>query len=146
MNWLNNSLKNSTLIIKFLIIISLFIYIVIKANTLSFTHDEGFTYDIIKRYEGINTANHHILNTALMKNSSSFLGNNEFSYRLPNVLSFLLFGFGFLLIFKQLKNVFLGIIVFSIIFFNPFLIDFFSLARGYGLSFGFMVLSLFFFY
>jgi hypothetical protein len=122
-----------------------FIYIIIRAFTLSFTHDESLSYSLIigdKTFT--DTANNHILNTYLMQLCGILFGYSEFSLRLPNVSAFILYFLGGFLILKESKNIWLTLLGSSLMLFNPFLIDFFSLARGYGLSLGFMMMSLFF--
>ena len=133
---------------KFFILFSfigLFIYIIIRANYLSFTHDESFSFTFLNGSNGNNTANNHLFNTYLMGICYNVFGSSEFSLRLPNVLSFILYCLGVVLLFKPHKN--RGLILFlgGILFLNPFILEFFSLARGYGISLGFMMISLYFF-
>ena len=77
-------------------------YIIYKAASNSFTHDEAFTwnrwvfrsyFDIIFYYGQDIVPNNHILNSVLMKTSEWMFGSREFALRLPNVLA----GAGFLL-------------------------------------------------
>lgn len=87
-----------------------------------------------------NWPNNHILNTLLVKCSISVFGKELWAVRLPNFLIFILFGFGVFRILKLLLKpdspYFLPA---AILFVNPYLLDFFGLARGYGIS-GTMVL------
>ncbi len=128
---------------------ALLIYIAVKANLASFTHDESYTYlhyvhepfmDIIS-YKRAYT-NNHILNTVLIKYSEHFFGSCEFALRLPNVLAFILY---VIYTVKLLKKVALALILtgFICMVFNTHLLDFFGLARGYGLSFAFMMMSVY---
>lgn len=120
-------------------------YISIRAYALSFTHDESTSFTIIEgNTEWVDTANNHILNTLLMTSSCNLFGNSEFSLRLPNVLSFVLYMIGCFYMLKYSKNNWIVLLGLSLFLLNPFLIEFFSLARGYGLSLGFMTISLFF--
>lgn len=124
---------------------SLIIYLLIRAYMLSFTHDESLSYTIIEgKMKWMFTANNHPLNTILMFISKLLFGNSEFFFRLPNVLSSLLYLTGCFYIFKQSKNNWLLLLGFSLALFQPFLIEFFSLARGYGMSLGFMLMSMFY--
>ncbi|MCD6596540.1 MAG: hypothetical protein J7L04_02560, partial [Bacteroidales bacterium] len=87
--------------------------------------------------------NNHILNTLLMKLFEWGFGASEFVLRLPNLLAFILYlGSSFMLIRKGGQK--LMIAFFMLLTFNPYLLDFFGLARGYGLSIGFMVGGLYF--
>lgn len=138
-------MKNLQLnIILFIVLgISLFIYVSYRAQHLSFTHDESLSFTIINGDSTyIKSANNHILNTKLMKVSSSIFGNNELALRLPNVLSFILYLFSGFFILKTIKTKLVFYLGFALLYLNPFLIDYFSLARGYGLSIAFLSLSL----
>jgi hypothetical protein len=137
-------LKGRSFITLF-IFAALLVYVIIRAYALSFTHDESISYTIVQGKEIFeNTANNHQLNTVLMSFSKSLFGSSEFSLRLPNTLSFVLYLLGCFLIFKRSKRYWLFLFGISIAVLNPFLIEFFSLARGYGLSLAFMVMSLVF--
>jgi hypothetical protein len=120
-----------------------------KASHLSFTHDESYSYlhyvhmnvfDILSMKHAF--TNNHILNSVLMKYSEILFGTSESTLRLPNILAFdiyLLYCFRSVNVYC--KNLLLPF--FLVLLMNPYLLDFFSLARGYGLSIGFMCLSLF---
>src|ERR1051326_42770 len=125
----------------------LFFYIAIKASISSFTHDESFTYlhyphdtfmNIIS-YKNFYT-NNHILNSLLMKYSELLFGSSEFALRLPNLLLFIVYMIYSYLLFRK-TNQFLSVAIFILLCANSSLIDLFGLARGYGLSFGFMLMS-----
>jgi hypothetical protein len=137
--------------ITLLLGVSVFSYIVIKASISSFTHDESFSYlhyistsfmDIISFKDWF--TNNHILNSLLMKYSEKLFGNSEFSLRLPNLLLFIVYlVYSFLLFRKNSKLLIVSI--FLLLCTNNALVDFFGLARGYGLSFGFMLMGLYHF-
>lgn len=122
----------------------LLLYVIVRAYCLSFTHDESLSFTIV---QGNNvwsdTANNHLFNTVLMSWSSSIFGFSELALRLPNVFAFLAYLIGGFLIFRASKKLLLSIFGFVLITLNPFLLEFFSLSRGYGLSLGFMMLSLY---
>lgn len=89
-------------------------------------------------------ANNHILNTLLIK--LFFLTGNHslFVARLPNVLAFIMYlVFSYKLTSKYLPS-FVRISCFLLLLLNPFLLDFFSIARGYGLSLGFLMASIYY--
>ena len=141
--------KNTISVRRLLTLVSftaLFVYVIIRSYTLSFTHDESLSFYIIEGNKTflLETANHHVLNTTLMAVCKYLFGNSEFALRLPNVLSFALYLVGFFYISNLSKNKWLFLLGFSLVLLNPFLLEFFSLARGYGLSLGFMLMSLFF--
>ncbi len=124
-----------------------------RAYHLSMTHDEAGTtdhllqsyYQILNSREAFHSANNHILNSWLMKWSASLFGVYEWSLRLPNVLAFVLYYVAGMGVIRQLilpqKWRFISFVFFI---FNPFVLDFFSLCRGYGLAMAFEMMSLFF--
>ena len=116
-------------------IISLvFIYLIItKSIHTPLTYDEAYTflnYVITGNYFNLGLANNHLFNTLLMGLTTSF-NNSEFFLRTPSII------FGILYIFVAFKfsekygNNFLVLFIFL---FNPLMMDFFSLARGYSIS------------
>lgn len=133
-------------VLQISLVTSLFVYLLIRALNLSFTHDEALSYEIITGNKLlVNTANNHFLNTWLMSTCSKLLGNLEWSLRLPNLLSFLLYAvYAFKLLAKTKLN-YLYLLGTALFFLNPFIYDFFALARGYGLSLGFMMPALYYY-
>lgn len=116
-----------------------------RAYSLSFTHDEALSFTIAKGegWSQAQTANNHPLNTKLMTVAAKLFGDSELALRLPNVLAHLLYlVFGFLLI-KRIRTSFMRFAAFVFLNCNPFLLDFFGLARGYGLAIGFMMLAVY---
>lgn len=138
--------------ILFLLGITSGLIVLYKAATLSFTHDESASYLILQHHSiwqiftdesAWQSANNHILNSALYKLSTGIFGHSDFAMRLPNVLAF--WGtliVALLIIKKKLISPISKIVLFAILFLNPFVLDFYSLCRGYGLSmffhFGFL--------
>lgn len=144
LNW-----YNSLIIIIGFVFISLSIY---KASHTAFTHDESFTYlsyvkksvfGIITMEEPI-SANNHILNSLSMKVIDKLLAPTPFNLRLPNIFGHLLFIIFSALFISTYKNVYFKVISFVILNSNIYLIDLFSLARGYGLSLGFLMVHWYF--
>lgn len=128
-----------------LILLAIFVYIILRAINLSFTHDESLSFQIImgdKDFAG--TANNHLLNSLLMKISSTVFGTSELALRLPNLLAFILYGSFCFRILDKYKNTILIFTGLAVLLLNPFLIEFFSLARGYGLALGFAMGSLYY--
>lgn len=128
----------------------LLLFLCKKALYASFTHDESYTYlrfvhqsfmDIIS-YKVAYT-NNHILNTVLVKYFEMFLGNSEFALRLPNILAFIGYcAFTFMILYKESKQIFF--LSFVLLTCNPYLLDFFAICRGYGLSIAFMLMSIYY--
>lgn len=89
-----------------------------------------------------NWPNNHILNTLLAKLSIAVFGKEQWAIRLPNLLIFILFSFGVYRILKLvIREDSLFFIPASLLFVNPYLLDFFGLCRGYGISTTFTLLS-----
>lgn len=139
--------------IIFLIGLFLFAYTLSRAYLLSFTRDESCTYlEYVRKgvfvlsHYNTTSANNHILNTWLMELSSKLFGVNEFTLRLPNLMAHILYIFYSAKLVGKMNNKILIIGGFIILNLNPFLLDFFSLARGYGLSIALMMASLYYSY
>ena len=117
---------------------------VYRAGTFPFTHDESLSFAIFNGTpEWAKTANNHLLNTLLMWLCSILFGNSELSLRLPNVLAHLIYLICTLLLLKRFPHPVLQIMGFATLNLNLFLLDFFFLARGYGLASAFLMLSLY---
>ena len=84
------------------------------------------------------------MNSLFMKYSEILFGNSELALRLPNLLAMLLFMVYTFLIFRK-SNRWMAISIFAVLGSNWVLLDLFAVARGYGLSFGFMMMALFHF-
>ena len=92
------------------------------------------------------SANNHLLNTFLFKQTISLFGQSDWVVRLPNVMAHLVYLGASIFIILQLTNKpILGLAGWILLNLNPYLLDFFSLARGYGLAMGFTMLTLAFF-
>jgi Dolichyl-phosphate-mannose-protein mannosyltransferase len=127
-------------------------YIGTRAYKLSMTHDESSTTNVIDgSYTGImfaknmfGTANNHILNSLMLKKSVAMFGWQEWSIRLPNVLSFLLYFAAVVLIMQRISKNNVVRLAGIVFFCTPhFIIDYFSLARGYGMAIAFQTMSLY---
>jgi hypothetical protein len=140
-------------IILFLIAAVIFSYTATKAYLLTITWDEAYTYQefvrtgkvILDRYDTM-SANNHILNTALMIFFTKIFGETEFIMRIPGLIAHLLFLFYSARISKNIGNKWLIIAAFIVLNVNPYMLDFFTVARGYGLSLGLMMASIYYFY
>jgi hypothetical protein len=140
--------KNS--ILCFLIGSLLLIYSSLRAALLSFTFDEASTYLdfargpwslVLLKGAGLSPTN-HFLNTAFIKLLAPVLGLGELALRLPNVLAHLLYLIATYRLVRPLQRAALVVGGFLLLNTNPFVLDFFSLARGYGLGLGFLAASL----
>lgn len=140
-----------TQIIYLIIGLLSFCYVLIRAISVGITYDEVWTMESFVSQSVIHIinytpsdANNHILNTLLIKLFLGFGNHSLFIARLPNVLAFILYAFyGYKIFYKYLPY-FLGLCGFLLLLVNPFVLDFFSVARGYGLGLGFLMASIYF--
>jgi len=125
--------------------------LLVRAQSLSFTHDESLTYlhgvrpglERLLAFSYVD-ANNHLLNTLLAWLSSLAFGNGELALRLPNVAAFVLFFTAVFLLLRRRVRPALVVPGLLLLTCNPFQLDFFALCRGYGLGLGFMAASLYF--
>lgn len=89
------------------------------------------------------SANNHPLNTVLGRISVECFGPTLDSFRLPNVFSFALYCVFIYKIGKKLRRNH-SIYLTPILLLNPIILDYFSLARGYGMSFAFLLASIYY--
>lgn len=115
----------------------LLVIALVRAASVSMTWDEARTMNQYARYIfdflKIDVANNHMLNTFLIYLNGQIWGvdYNEFIIRLPNLLFYVLY----LIMAYQTGKLFRWrYLVFSLLVFNPYLSEFFSLARGYGMA------------
>lgn len=131
----------------FLGILSLFVYVFVRAYAVGFTHDESISFTIVNGDKSwVLTANNHWLNTKLSYLFAQIFGFSELALRLPNVLAYLVYaGFCYAIVTEESADWFGAIIALAFLLFNPYLIEFFSLFRGYGLAIAFLSGSLYYF-
>jgi len=126
-----------------LVCIALVAFSAYRAATFPFTHDESLSWAI---FHGeplwLITANHHVLNTWLMRASSLVFGDSAFALRLPNVLAHAVYLTAVVLLLSRLRSLVLRVCGFALLALNLFVLDFFFLARGYGLALACLAVSL----
>ncbi len=135
----------------FLVALLLFVYVLLRAILLDITYDEAWTifdfvpatYMHILNYTPPDT-NNHILNSMAVKLCYSILPNTVFVARIPNVIAFLSFLYYAIALCQRFFKGWLGLMVFLVLSLNPFALDFFSLARGYGMMLGMQLPALFY--
>lgn len=137
--------RNINRIVLLVLICSLLVYIILRAYYLSFVHDECLTFKILTGDKGVaKTANDHMLNTLLMSFFYRLFGAHEIILRLPNILGFILYSFFCYKLLIKTTNIVMMLAGASLLLLNPYLLDFFSLARGYGLSLGFGMAAIYY--
>lgn len=124
----------------------IFCYVFFRALYIAPYQDEVVSYNLyistgrFQPFYSDLSANNHLLNSLFAHLSYVLFGGSNFLFiRLPNVLSFLVYYYFILKISKNFKsNVLILSFRLSLIS-SIYLLSFFSLARGYGLSFGFLL-------
>ncbi|MFT3884509.1 MAG: hypothetical protein QM724_03490 [Flavobacteriales bacterium] len=128
---------------------ALLTYTVLRAWLTSFTWDESFTfiYHVLPRiffqrsFDQMG-ANHHLLNVWGMIASHQLFGISELALRLPGLLAHVVYLYASARIALQARSSLLAVAAFLLMNVHPYLLDFFSLARGYGLANGWLMLCL----
>jgi hypothetical protein len=89
-------------------------------------------------------ATNHFLNTLLTKAAYLVAGNSEVVLRVPNLIGYAMYiGFSCLILFAATRPA-VAVAGCMLLNLNPYLLDFFAMSRGYGLSLGFLMGALFF--
>jgi hypothetical protein len=134
-------IKRNWLFLSF--IVALGILIVYRSYAIPITHDESGTWfysrhlNLWKCFFDVscwNSANIHWLNSLLLQLCAGIGGDSPWVIRLPNALS----GIAYLvaaslLVNRYLKNYWARLFGFLLLCLQIYLLDFFSLARGYGM-------------
>lgn len=120
-----------------LVALAAWVYIAIRAVHVAFTTDESATYGIIHGDPTLaDSANNQWLNTLLMRVSQAIFGQSELALRLPNVLAFGVYGGACLAFLRSLRPA-ARVVGAVLLLGDPFMLEFFGLARGYGLCLAF---------
>ena len=124
-----------------------------RAVVIPVTHDEASTWLNYRHYNlwlclsdywCWHTANNHWLNTLLMQWSGGLFGEAAWALRLPNILAGgLYFLAAALLCIRYVPSPVLRVSGFLLLCAHLYLLDFFSLFRGYGLMVGFILWAIF---
>jgi len=126
----------------------LFAINVFRAATQSITHDEALTYELFVAapwsvvFNSFD-ANHHVLHTIICKFLVDLFGLSTLSLRLASLLGGLLYFWAVFRICERLFGAtwFLPLST-ALLTLNPYLLDFLSAARGYGMAVAFFMLAL----
>lgn len=111
-----------------------------RAISQSIVHDEALTFGLYIEAPAAQIfhffdANHHFLNTLLMKLSVSLFGLSEWSMRLPALLgAALYFAAVYRICAREFKSNSACAAAAALLGLNPFVLDFMVAARGYGIA------------
>lgn len=141
---MSHPLTLARLLLAFLAIVNVY-----RAATQSITTDEAFTYNRsvtapIPRLWDDFDANDHVLHTLMCKASVGLFGLSEFTLRLPSLLGGFLY---FWLCLRLSRRLYgdggLMLLSVALLAMNPLLLDFCSIARGYGMASALLLFSLY---
>jgi hypothetical protein len=127
---------------------ALFVYIVYRAATCALTNDEAYNYLLIDTHylrAMAATANTHLVNQAGMWLFTLF-SDSELAIRLTSVLCFPFYVAGIYCFARNIGNVPLRFLLAALLLLNPYVLDYFSLARGYSGGVAFSTLGLYYLY
>ncbi len=122
-----------------------FIYAALRAAYVPVVHDEAATFfhyvqlDSYIPWHALWDANNHILNSALAHASVNIFNDGIFWLRLPNLLCFILFAYFLNKLASLCKNNFVRWLLILAMLTASFQLEFFSFARGYGMSSAFLL-------
>jgi len=125
------------------------LYLHLRSYLLAFTYDECWTYlgyatqsvtDIMgNTYPA---ANNHILHSLAMKVMDELFGMHEYTLRLPVVLAFIPFAMYLFWVNRRMLKSFWWV-GFIAVLYQPYVLDYFATARGYGLALMLMMGAIF---
>lgn len=153
MNEIVKKVKNNNFLIYVIgLSIMIFTIVLIRAATSAITWDEAYTYiAYAKNFSikelidiGSNLANNHILNTVMIAIIDKLcnIPYNEFIIRLPNIIMLIFYFIGSYMISRDEKHKYL---LFTGLVLNYYVMEFFGLARGYGMATSFTIWMCYFF-
>lgn len=125
-----------------------FVYVASRAWLVPFIHDEARTFQTyvltgeFLPFMAHWDAGNHLLATALAQISHALFGPGEFSMRLFSVLAFALYAWYAVRLASMIADRMVRAGLVLALLFTPFVIEFFSLFRGYGLSIAFQAMAL----
>jgi hypothetical protein len=129
-----------------------FAYTVIRAVRVPLTCDEALTGNhwvdrgplAALTFDGPERANNHLLNSLLAEACQAVFGRIPFALRLPNLIAHAVFLVASWRLLSRVAGKGAALAGFALLNGNPLLLELFGLARGYGLSLGFVAPALLF--
>lgn len=120
-------------------------YIIARILNVSLSCDENGSYfmfvqkgEIFPTAYDVYSANNHALNTAMMMWCEKLFGTTVFAIRLPNLIGAALYLFSTAMMCRRIRPPFIGVLAYLVLNTNPYMIQYFGVARGYGIAAGFM--------
>lgn len=143
---LKELLRQPLFLFHVLAVIVAWIYIWRHAFNMDITYDESYSFRLIRnQFRAIpGSPNNHWLNSFFMKLFNILFGDEPGYLRLHSILSFPFFAHGVYRLTPFVRNQAAQFTFYCIAIFNPFVLDFFSLARGYAMAVTFQVWAILF--
>ena len=123
-------------------------YLVLRTYFVDITDDEAWSYFNVKHFWWVETlcsGNTHWFNFAAIKAALLLGCEKAWQLRWFSLLSGITFLYVAYLWIKSLDNLVIKLFAFSLLFLNPYVIEYLTLARGYSSALCFMALSLYFY-
>lgn len=124
-------------------------YAVARAVRVPLTYDEAAAYlryiaaDPLAPFD-FSVATNHLLNSLLTKLFSTIAGSSEVVLRIPSLIGYGLYVCFSLLMLRKVRYREIALGAFLLLNLNPYVLDYFALSRGYGLSLGLTAGAIFF--
>lgn len=145
---MNNIKKDPGFYIFWCIAISIGIWCMYRTYILSITNDEAYSFYNVSTGNWkmmCGTANTHWLNTIFIFFETKLIGNQEWMIRIHSCIAyFALAWFLYKISVRFISSYWQLLIPLAVILLNGYLLDFFSLARGYGISVMFETIALYY--
>ncbi len=143
--------KNRNFILFYILFTILMVgYIFIKTATMRFSEDEAFSVlDVLYMnfpYFFGSTPNSHLLNSLFLWIELKLFGLDQVALRLHSVFSYLIFAWAVFRLSCHIDGRYKRYLFVLLVTLHPYMIEYFSLARGYGMSIAFMMASVCFVY
>jgi len=145
--WFGRHQSHMVLLLSVMLCVSLLGVNGYRAATQSITIDEAYSYNqfvskpasrMLEFYDAAN----HVLYTFLAKACVSMFGLSEFTLRLPSVLAGVVYFLAAILLSRLLfENPLWQLASVALLTLNPYVLDYLSMARGYGLALSFFLLG-----
>lgn len=122
-----------------------FIYLIIRAVLVPPAMDEVTTFFFyiqpgsFQPHYAFLDANNHLLNSLLGHLCYLLLGEGMIVIRIPNLIGYIIYAYYGFKLFKMLSNVYAKITLIVLLFCTQYIVEFFAVSRGYGLSFAFLL-------
>lgn len=134
-----------------LLSVIVFTYVLLRAILLDITYDEAWSIGTYVNGSFTNIlnyvpcdSNNHLINSLVIKVLYFILPATTFVARIPSLLAFI-FYLRFAALLTTATKHKTGPYLFALLILNPFLLEFFSLARGYSISMAAVLGSLYYF-